>query len=96
MWSAQPLILTVVAIILDDYFKTNPGIKDLPWLGIEPQSPSTQIVVRAMSYNDPKIHLEFTKSQVANKTYIEVTILKGQLVRINFIHIYSFNTDKIL
>jgi len=49
MWSAQPSILTVV----DDYFKTNPGVKDLPWLGIEPQFPSLQPVVVVMSYNNP-------------------------------------------
>jgi len=27
---AQPSILTVVTIILDDYLKTNPGVKDWP------------------------------------------------------------------
>jgi len=32
----------VVTIILDDYLKTNPGVKDLPWPGIEPQPPSPQ------------------------------------------------------
>jgi len=36
----------------DDYFKTNPGVKDMPKPGIEPQSPSPQPVVIAMSYND--------------------------------------------
>jgi len=40
MWSAQPSILTKVTIMLDDYLIVNPGVKDLPWLGIEPQSPS--------------------------------------------------------
>jgi len=40
MWSAQQS--TEVTILLDDYFKTNPGVKDLPWLGIEPRSPSPQ------------------------------------------------------
>jgi len=25
-------------MMLDDYFKTNPGVKDLPQPGIEPQS----------------------------------------------------------
>jgi len=54
MWSAQPSILTVVIIMLDDYFKTNPGVNNLPWPGIEPQSPSPQPVVVAMSYNNPK------------------------------------------
>jgi len=39
---AQPSILTVVTIILDDYLKTNPGVKDLPQLGIEPQPPNPQ------------------------------------------------------
>jgi len=39
--------------VKDDYFKTNPGVKDLSWTGIEPQSPSPQPVVIAMSYNDP-------------------------------------------
>jgi len=34
--SAQPSILIVVTIILDKYLKTNPGVKDLPQLGIEP------------------------------------------------------------
>jgi len=42
MWSAQPSILTMVTIMLDDYLKTNPGVKDLPWPGIEPQTPSPQ------------------------------------------------------
>jgi len=32
---------------------TNPGVKDLPLPGIDPQSPSPQPVVIAMSYNDP-------------------------------------------
>jgi len=39
--------------MLDDYFMTHPGIKDLPWPGIEPQSPSPQPAVIAMSYSDP-------------------------------------------
>jgi len=42
MWSAQPSILTVVTIMLDDYLKTNPGVKDLPRPVIEPQSPNPQ------------------------------------------------------
>jgi len=37
MWSAQPSILTEVTIMLDDYLKTNSGVKDLPRPGIEPQ-----------------------------------------------------------
>jgi len=37
----------------DDYFKTDPGINNLPWPGIEPQSPRPQTVVIAMSYNNP-------------------------------------------
>jgi len=28
--------------MLDDYLKENPGVKDLPRLGIEPQPPSPQ------------------------------------------------------
>jgi len=36
MWSAQPSILTVVTVMLDDYLQPNPGVKDLPWVGIEP------------------------------------------------------------
>jgi len=28
--------------MLHDYLKTNPGVKDLPRLGIEPQPPSSQ------------------------------------------------------
>jgi len=28
--------------MLDDYWKTNPGVKDLQRLGIEPQPPSPQ------------------------------------------------------
>jgi len=32
----------VVTIILDDYLKTIPGVKDLPQPGIEPQPPSPQ------------------------------------------------------
>jgi len=41
-WSAQPSILTVATIILDDYLKTNPGVKDLPRPGIKPQPHSPQ------------------------------------------------------
>jgi len=37
---AQPSILTKVIIMLDNYFKTNPGVKDLSRPEIEPQSPS--------------------------------------------------------
>jgi len=44
MWSAQPSILTVVTIMLDDYLKTNPGVKDLPQLGIEPQQPQSDAI----------------------------------------------------
>jgi len=51
MWSAQPSILTIVTIIYDDYFKANPGVKDLPGPGIEPQSPSPQALVIAISFN---------------------------------------------
>jgi len=57
MWSAQPSILIVVTIMLDDYCNTNPGVQDLPWLGIDPQSPSPQPVVIAMSYYDPNRNL---------------------------------------
>jgi len=42
MWSAQPSFLTEVTMMLDYNFKTNPGVKDLPRPGIEPQSPSPQ------------------------------------------------------
>jgi len=42
---AQPSILIEVTIMLDDYFMKNPGVKDLPWPGIKPQSPSLQPVV---------------------------------------------------
>jgi len=51
MWSSQPSIMTEVTIMLYDYFKSNPGVKDLPWSGIEPQSPSPCPVAIAMSYN---------------------------------------------
>jgi len=30
-----------ITIILDDYLKRNPGVKDLPRPAIEPQPPST-------------------------------------------------------
>jgi len=39
--------------MLVDYTKANIEIKDLPRLGIEPQSPDPQPVDMAMSYNDP-------------------------------------------
>jgi len=39
--------------MLEDYFKTNPGVKDLPRSGIEPQSPSPQTNVMTMSYDSP-------------------------------------------
>jgi len=42
VWSAQPSILTVVTIILDDYLKTNPWVKDYPWPGIKLQPPCAQ------------------------------------------------------
>jgi len=38
--SVQPSILTMITIILDDYLKANPGVKDLPQPGIEPQPPT--------------------------------------------------------
>jgi len=41
MWSAQPLILTEVTTMLDDCFKKNPGVKVLPWPGIEWPLPSS-------------------------------------------------------
>jgi len=41
--------------MLDDYLKTNPGVKDLPLLGIEHQSTSPKPVITAMSYKDPCI-----------------------------------------
>jgi len=52
MWFAQSSILTMVTIILDYYFKLNPGVKDLPQPGMEPQSPSPQPGVLATSYDD--------------------------------------------
>jgi len=33
--------------------KANPGVKDLPGLGIEPQSSDPQPVVKVMSSDDP-------------------------------------------
>jgi len=65
MWSAQPSILTLVTIELDDYFKTNPVVKDLPRPGIEPQSSSPQPVDVAMSYNDPIIKMSNRQGQEA-------------------------------
>jgi len=59
IWSAQPSILTELTIMSDDYFQTNPGVKDLPWLGIEPQSLSPQPVVMTISYDD-LISCEYT------------------------------------
>jgi len=41
--------MTKVTILLDDYFKTNPRVKDLSRPGIEPQSPSPQPVVIAVT-----------------------------------------------
>jgi len=54
MWFEEQSILTEVIIMLDDYFKRNLGVKDLPRLEIEPQSPSPQPVVIVMSYNGPQ------------------------------------------
>jgi len=34
--------MTVVTIMQDDFLKTNPGVKDLPRPGIEPQHPGPQ------------------------------------------------------
>jgi len=40
-------------MMLDDYFKANPGVKNLPWPGIESQSPNPHPpVVIAMSYDN--------------------------------------------
>jgi len=52
MWFAQPSILTKVTIVLDEYFKANLGVKDLPQLEVEPQSPSPQPVEKVFFVND--------------------------------------------
>jgi len=52
--------------MLDDYFNANPRVKDLPRLGIEPQSPNPQPVVIAMSYND-RIFLTCAAVKASNK-----------------------------
>jgi len=44
--------------MLDDYLKANPGVVDLPWLGIEPQSPILQPVFMVMSYDDSLLRLK--------------------------------------
>jgi len=44
--------IQLLCTTFNDYFKTNPGVKDLPWPGIEPQSHSPQQVVIAMRFND--------------------------------------------
>jgi len=46
--------------MFNDYFKTNPGVKDLPLPWIEPQSPSPQPVVKAMSHEDPRGQFRFS------------------------------------
>jgi len=50
-WSAQPSILTEVTVMI--ILRPNPGVKDLPWPGIELQSPSPCPVVIALSYSNP-------------------------------------------
>jgi len=40
--AAQSSILTEVTIMLDDYLKTNPGVKDFARPGIELQPPNPQ------------------------------------------------------
>jgi len=39
--------------MLDDYIKANPEVKDLPRLGIDPQSLNSQPVVLPMSFDGP-------------------------------------------
>jgi len=48
--------------MLEDYFKTNPGVKDLPRSGIEPQSPSPQTNVMTMSYRMRQLNPENEKT----------------------------------
>jgi len=38
--------------MLEDYLKTNPGVKDLTRLGIEPQPPSPQSDAKTISSNE--------------------------------------------
>jgi len=60
--------------MLDDYFKTNPGVKDLPWPGIEPQSPSPLPVVIALSYNELK-GIESSQLKMLETIKMDLTII---------------------
>jgi len=48
MWSAHPKVI----FLFDDYFKANPGIKDLPQTGIESRTPSPQSDVIAIRHKE--------------------------------------------
>jgi len=62
--------------MLDDYFKTNPGGKVLPWTRIEPQSPSLQPVVIVMSYNDliSTLKLTFASSHLPDLSFANLIL----------------------
>jgi len=84
MWSTQWSILTVVTIMLDDYFKTNQGVKDLPRPGIEPQSRSPQL--EALTNRPRRPHFSCCVSKLSGFSYLEFLIwcLVDHLCVLNF------------
>jgi len=77
----------------DDYFKTNPGVKDLPWSEIEPVSPSPQPVVIAMSYKDPMVitthQILSLKETKGRKSFKEFILIQLNLLFIGAVNIFK-------
>jgi len=78
VWSAQLSILTEAI----SSYKTNPGVKDLPQPGIEPQSPQSS----AMSYNNPRccaLKFQLLDTKVAKKPHVKRIIHNQEKVLYN-------------
>jgi len=61
--------------MLDDYFMANPGVKDLPKLGIECQSLNPQSVIIAMSHNSPLFYAKHQQLSVRLVFSLTLTFL---------------------
>jgi len=48
--------------MLDDYLKTNPGVKDLPRPGIKPLLPNPHPCHKALSYDNPIFYAKINTS----------------------------------
>jgi len=71
------MILTETTIMLDDYFKTNPGVKDLPRLGIQPQPSSPQ---------SDAITIRPWRPQVSNSQWYRLHIRMNYTYKLTNIH----------